>query len=300
MAVRLTQLAYNSGEISSLMFGRADDSKYGAGLATCKNMFVTPQGPVKNRAGFMYVNAVKDPTKRVRLIPFAYSADQTMVIELGDHYARFHTYGFTVVKDGVPYEIETPWAEDDLFQIHYVQNADIMTLVHPYYPPQELRRYSNTDWRCVEANLMTKLSPPTGVLAVVASQADDDDNKDKYTQSYKVTALNEDRTEESVASEAADVVANLYATGTTVRVSWNAVEGASWYRVYKLMGGIYGYESKYDDGLTARLLMMKDDKMTRGLRFCGGSAMRLSGYSSAYFSGDISGRQTAGDIKRGE
>lgn len=65
-------------------------------------------------------------------------------------------------------------------------------------------------------------------------------------------------------------------------------------------GGIYGYESKYDDGLTARLLMMKDDKMTKGLRFCGGSAMRLSGYSSAYFSGDISGRQTAGDIKRGE
>lgn len=65
-------------------------------------------------------------------------------------------------------------------------------------------------------------------------------------------------------------------------------------------GGIYGYESKYDDGLTARLLMMKDDRMTKGLRFCGGSAMRLSGYSSAYFSGDISGRQTAGDIKRGE
>ncbi len=65
-------------------------------------------------------------------------------------------------------------------------------------------------------------------------------------------------------------------------------------------GGIYGYESKYDDGLTARLLMMKEDRMTKGLRFCGGSAMRLSGYSSAYFSGDISGRQTSGDIKRGE
>lgn len=45
-----------------------------------------------------------------------------------------------------PYEIATPWRASDLFQIHYTQNADIMTLVHPAYPPQELRRYSMNDW----------------------------------------------------------------------------------------------------------------------------------------------------------
>lgn len=64
-------------------------------------------------------------------------------------------------------------------------------------------------------------------------------------------------------------------------------------------GGIYGYEGTYNDGLNARLLMMEHDHMTKGLRFVGGHAMRLSGYSSAYFSGDIAGRQTVGDIKRG-
>ena len=63
-------------------------------------------------------------------------------------------------------------------------------------------------------------------------------------------------------------------------------------------GGIYGYESQYWDGLTPRLMMMAEDYRTRGLRFAGGYAMRLSGYSSAYFSGDISGRQTVGDIKK--
>ena len=47
-----------------------------------------------------------------------------------------------------------------------------------------------------------------------------------------------------------------------------------------------------------RLQMMAEDHKVRGLRFAGGYAMRLSGYSSAYFSGDISGRQTVGDIKR--
>lgn len=63
-------------------------------------------------------------------------------------------------------------------------------------------------------------------------------------------------------------------------------------------GDIYGYESQYWDGLTPRLMMMGEDHRIRGLRFAGGYAMRLSGYSSAYFSGDISGRQTVGDIKK--
>lgn len=63
-------------------------------------------------------------------------------------------------------------------------------------------------------------------------------------------------------------------------------------------GGIYGYESQYWDGLMPRLLMMAEDHKTRGLRFAGGFSMRLSGYSSAYFSGDITGRQTVADIKK--
>ena len=63
-------------------------------------------------------------------------------------------------------------------------------------------------------------------------------------------------------------------------------------------GVIYGYESQYWDGLMPRLLMMGEDHRIRGLRFAGGYAMRLSGYSSAYFSGEIAGRQTVGDIKR--
>lgn len=63
-------------------------------------------------------------------------------------------------------------------------------------------------------------------------------------------------------------------------------------------GVIYGYESQYWDGLMPRLQMMAEDHRIRGLRFAGGYSMRLSGYSSAYFSGDISGRQTVGDFKR--
>ena len=243
MSVRVTQLSYNSGIMSGLMSGRADDTKYGSGLQVCRNARCTPQGPIENRPGFMYVAETKYPGKKARLIPFTYSVDQTMIIELGDRYVRFHTQGKTLMNSEgtAPYELATPWKEEDLFQIHYTQNAEVMTLVHPYYPPQELRRYSLTDWRLVPVSLITSLQPPEGVTSVRLTSAANDSNSDKYEQTYVVTSLNEDRTEESEASKETKVKANLYATGTTVKVSWKTAPGAKYYRVYKLQGGIYGY-----------------------------------------------------------
>ena len=44
------------------------------------------------------------------------------------------------------YEIPTPYAEDDLFGIHYVQSGDVLTIVHPNYAPRELRRLGATTW----------------------------------------------------------------------------------------------------------------------------------------------------------
>ncbi len=63
-------------------------------------------------------------------------------------------------------------------------------------------------------------------------------------------------------------------------------------------GSIYGYETHTWDSLMPRMMMMKEDNTFKNLRFCGGFAMRSSGFSSAYISGDIVGRQTCGDIAR--
>ncbi len=105
-----------------------------------------------------------------------------------------------------------------------------------------------------------------------------------------------------------DMVANMFIdrfekdTGAKIRDSIEEISVATpvTYARYcgHPQGVIYGYESQYWDGLMPRLQMMGEDHTVRGLRFAGGYSMRLSGYSSAYFSGDISGRQTVGDIKR--
>lgn len=43
-------------------------------------------------------------------------------------------------------EIETPYSESDLFDIKFVQSADILYLVHPDYKPRKLSRFSHTSW----------------------------------------------------------------------------------------------------------------------------------------------------------
>jgi hypothetical protein len=82
-------------EISPEMFGRIDDAKFQSGAATLRNFISTPTGAAENRAGFAFVKATKNNGK-ARLIPFTFSLNQTMVIELGDRYARFHTQGATL------------------------------------------------------------------------------------------------------------------------------------------------------------------------------------------------------------
>lgn len=44
------------------------------------------------------------------------------------------------------YEIDTPYAEADLFRLYFVQSADVMTIVHPTYAPRELSREDHDDW----------------------------------------------------------------------------------------------------------------------------------------------------------
>lgn len=46
----------------------------------------------------------------------------------------------------IPYQLSTPYASSDLSQLSWTQNADTLTLVHPNYPPYELKRLGATSW----------------------------------------------------------------------------------------------------------------------------------------------------------
>ncbi|MFZ4723669.1 MAG: hypothetical protein ACOYMI_11040 [Phycisphaerales bacterium] len=202
--------SFAGGEVSPEMWGRIDDVKFQTGAAKLLNFIALPQGPAENRPGTAFVREVKDSTKRTRLLPFTFSTTQTLVLELGAGYFRFHTQGATlgpgtpaayngattyavgalVSSGGVNYyciaattgnappnatywyplpagiyEIPNPYAEADLFDIHYVQSADVLTLVHPNYAPRELRRLGATTWTLTTISFSSSVSTPAGLTA---------------------------------------------------------------------------------------------------------------------------------------
>ena len=242
MAIKVYQRSFNGGEVAPSMYARIDDGKYQTGLATCKNFLVEPQGPITMRPGFAYVNKTKQQDKPPKLIPFTFSTDQTMVLEFGDKYIRFHTQGQTLLgSDGEPYEVETPYAIEDVFDIHYVQSGDVLTLVHPSYHPSELRRYGASDWRLEQINFGSVLSAPTGLTATAHGSGGG-----MYTREYAVTALLADGSQESARSESFSIECQPYGDGAYNEIKWDAVEGAGLYRVYRNEGGIWAYIGQTD------------------------------------------------------
>ena len=94
---RMFARSFAGGEVAPDFFGRVDDVKYQTGLQVCRNFVVKPHGPVSNRAGLARVRAVKDSTKKTRIIPFIYAPSQSPIVELGAGYFRFHTFGETLL-----------------------------------------------------------------------------------------------------------------------------------------------------------------------------------------------------------
>ena len=246
--VRTYKTSFNGGELTPEFFGQIGDAKFQTGLALCRNFVVKPQGPIENRAGFAFVREVKDSTKRTRLLPFTFSTTQTMILEMGAGYFRFHTMGATLLSGAAPYEITSPYAEADLFDIHFIQSGDVLTLVHPNYAPRELRRLGATNWTLTVIAFTPLVQPPS---AVTATSSGSGDATTRLDMSYVVTTFSADLLTQSTASIVATCNNNIFAAGAKNTISWNppagAVAGTTQYAVYKKVGGTYGYIGRTTD-----------------------------------------------------
>ena len=142
--------AFNAGEVSPLFEARTGFAKYDNACRTLQNMLVLTQGPVTRRPGTKYIAEVKTSADYCRLIPFEYSKTDTYILEFGDLYLRVYRNGGQVLDGASPYELVTVFTDDELFNIQYVQSANIMYLVHADHPPQVLTRTGHTAWTIAE------------------------------------------------------------------------------------------------------------------------------------------------------
>lgn len=231
----LTQRSFSSGEVSSALYGRVDTVKYATGLKTCRNCFVMRHGGVASRPGTTYVGSVKDHSKTTRLIPFQHNIDDTCIIEFGHLYVRFIKNGGYVLDGSSIYEVATPYQESELFDVKYVQSADVLTLVHPSHEPKKLSRFGVNNWTLTNYTFAPVAQSPTNLSVAKGVNG-------SRTYEYKVTAISSELREESLPSASASVSsAGVPTSASPHTISWTAVAGATEYNVYRAVNGVYGF-----------------------------------------------------------
>lgn len=267
MSVKTLARSFSGGEISPEMFGRVDLTQFQTGLSEVTNMIVLPHGPVRARKGTKFVGEAKYPDKKVALIEFSFNNEQSYAIELGHLYLRVHTQGSTLkdltagTTNHPPYEFATPYAEQEAFDIHYVQSADVMTLVHPKHTPRNLIRQSypvtifGVTYQQIaigvmafvyfgQAEIIPALSNP-GINPLPPSGR----TGTPVTHTYGYTVVNLDTGEESAMSGPNSTSNDLTVVGQTNHIYWNTPGNPEFtttypnirYRIYKYRNGLFGY-----------------------------------------------------------
>lgn len=130
------------------------------------------------------------------------------------------------------YTLATPYAATDLALLKYVQSADTMTLTHPGHAPRNLTRTGHTAWTLTTIAFAPATAAPTGLASSNPGGA----------QSYVLTAVNDETGEESLASVAVGAADPLSA------ITFSPVAGCTYYNVYKLRNGIYGFVGRVKSG----------------------------------------------------
>lgn len=170
--------------------------------------------------------------------------------------ANINTTNYTTYTAGGTaarvYTLTTPYVEADLFDLHFVQSADVLTIVHPDYEPRELRRVSATSWTLSVITFAPTLSAPSQPTGATGGPG----GGTPINHYYKTTALAAETLEESLGSTASAAVNfDLTVAGNYIDVDPTpggaTVTGAVRYNIYKLSNGLYGYIGQ-TDGSTFR------------------------------------------------
>lgn len=145
------------------------------------------------------------------------------------------TTGYTAYSSGGTadkvFELTTPYLEADIFDLQYVQSADVMTIVHPGYAPRDLTRSDHDVWTLNTITFTPSQGSPTNVTHVVNSGG-------SSSYDYAVTAVNEETGEESLPEFEAVTSASSTPDNT---INWVEPSGAGSYNIYRQENGIYGF-----------------------------------------------------------
>lgn len=146
------QNAFSSGEIDPLLHARTDFQRYQTGLAACRGFIPLRQGGFTRAPGTIYRGTTRNNLP-ARAVAFEFAANDTLRLEFTNLTMRVWRYGALVMAGGSPYELATPYGTDDLPNLSWVQDKDVIYLADGVRPIHKLSRYALDSWTIEEANI---------------------------------------------------------------------------------------------------------------------------------------------------
>ncbi len=145
---------FSSGELDPLLADRTDFQRHKTGLARCQGFLPLRQGGFTRAPGTIFRGNTKGD-QIARRVPFEFAANDALVLEFTDLTMRVWRYGTLVLSGAVPYELVTPYAEADLVNLQWAQDADVIYLVDGVHPMQKLSRLALNSWTIADVTLDT-------------------------------------------------------------------------------------------------------------------------------------------------
>lgn len=239
---------FTGGEISETLLSRYDLSKYQNSLLRMENFFPNTHSNAVRRSGMRYVAIIgktteenKKPVKAV-LMPFVFSTEeqQSYVIVFKDKLFSVYNEAGLIAED-----IESPYAESDLYTLSYAQVGDTIYIAHKNYALQKLTRSGEYPyvWAIAEVILNSSIPAPNKPNVKWTSGSGEGAAPADYKLRYKIVSVDKNGVL-SVPSEIGEVLGRYpteWIVGDKVTITWNAVDGAEEYNIYRENAGYYGY-----------------------------------------------------------
>jgi len=235
--MRVALQNFTGGEIAPTLSARYDLSRYRNCVSCMENMLPGLHGDVARRPGTRFLAELDAAAV---LLPFSFSAapDQNFILVFSENLLRIATAeGFTAAAD-----IQTPYAGKDLLSLYHAQVGDVVYLAHCNYPLHKVVRRDAEGggyaWSLEQVVLNTSLAAPSTPSIVFSGSGG------SYTLRYKVAAVDADG-KQSLASMAGEC-ANArhpsdWVVGNSAAISWDAVEDAVEYNIYREEAGYFGF-----------------------------------------------------------
>lgn len=138
-------VSFNKGLVTPHVDARIDSEQYQSACRVLQNFIARMYGSAERRPGTYYISdlweytddTVKYPVygnTTCLLVPFIYSRTVAYVCEFTNYFLRVY------YDDAVVDEIDSPFAEADLFELQFKQLGDVIRITHEDYLPRALTR----------------------------------------------------------------------------------------------------------------------------------------------------------------